>query len=190
MVGQSPTKNLQHASEPRRGEIHVSYCIFPMDLIALMSAKKNNMSQSYVQMFVHIVFHTKNNVHTIFPKTETELFSYMGGILKNNGSNPIQIGGYSDHIHILCSLPKTMSLADLVEEVKKSSSKWIKGKEPGYRNFYWQDGYGAFSVGWHNLDEVICYIRKQKVHHQKISARNEYKYLMDENGVVYDEKYL
>ena len=148
------------------------------------------MSQSYVQVFVHIVFHTKNNAHIIFRETEDELYSYIGGILKNQGSRPIQIGGYSDHIHILCSLPKTICLSDMMEEVKKCSSKWLKTKGSTYRYFHWQGGYGAFSVGWYLLDEVIRYIRNQKVHHQKISAGDEYRYLMDENGVEYDEKYL
>ena len=87
------------------------------------------MSQSFVQIYVHIVFHTKDNVKLIREDIENELFSYLGGILKNYKSIPLQIGGTSDHIHILCTLPKTMAPADLAEEVKKSSSKWIKTKE-------------------------------------------------------------
>lgn len=105
------------------------------------------MSQSFVQIYVHIVFHTKNNANLIKEEIESELYSYFGGILKNCKSVPIQIGGTSDHIHILCTLPKTMSIAELSEEIKKSSSKWIKTKGSWYNNFYWQDGYSGFSIG-------------------------------------------
>jgi len=148
------------------------------------------MSQSFVQFYAHIVFHTKNNKQLIRPETENELYSYIGGILRNIRSNPLQIGGTSDHIHILCTLPKTMALADLVEEIKKSSSKWIKTKDPRYLNFYWQDGYGGFSVGNYGLDTVKKYILNQKHHHEKESSIDEYKRLLEAYGIEYDEKYL
>lgn len=148
------------------------------------------MSQSYVQFYAHVVFHTKNNLKFIRQETEDELYSYLGGILRNIKSLPLQIGGTSDHIHILCTLPKTLSLADLMEEVKKSSSKWIKTKGNEYRNFYWQDGYGGFSVGWSQVNTVKNYIKNQKEHHKVTSFIEEYKRLFDENGIEYDEKYL
>ena len=148
------------------------------------------MSQSYVQFYTHIVFHTKNNMKFIREEIEDELYSYMGGILRNYKSIPIQIGGTSDHVHMLCTLPKTMTPADLVEEVKKSSSKWIKTKGPRYSNFYWQDGYGGFSVGWSQVDTVKNYIRNQKQHHKKVQFIDEYKSLLDEYGISYEERYL
>ena len=148
------------------------------------------MSQSYVQFYTHIVFHTKNNKKFIREEIEDELYSYMGGILRNYKSIPIQIGGTSDHVHMLCTLPKTMTPADLVEEVKKSSSKWIKTKGPRYSNFYWQDGYGGFSVGWSQVDTVKNYIRNQKQHHRKVQFIDEYKSLLDEYGISYEERYL
>jgi putative transposase len=148
------------------------------------------MSQSFVQIYVHIVFHTKNNMKFIRPEIEEELYSYLGGILKNYKSNPIQIGGTSDHIHVLCTLPKTISLADLLEEIKKSSSKWIKSKGHHYQNFYWQDGYGGFSVSNLGVEAVRKYILAQKEHHIKLSVIDEYKKLLDEYGIQYDEKYL
>jgi REP element-mobilizing transposase RayT len=123
-------------------------------------------------------------------KTEDELYSYLGGILKSCRSIPLKIGGTSDHIHVLCTLPKTMSLADLTEEIKKSSSKWIKTKDPCYRYFYWQDGYGGFSVGWSQVEMVKRYISNQKRHHGKISFIDEYRGLLEQNGIEYDEKYL
>jgi REP element-mobilizing transposase RayT len=119
-----------------------------------------------------------------------ELFSYLGGILNNLKSIPIQINGTSDHIHILCTLPKTMTLALLMEEVKASSSKWIKIKGNQYRDFYWQDGYGGFSVGWSQVDMVSNYIRNQLQHHNKREFIEEYKTLLTDNGITFDEKYL
>lgn len=148
------------------------------------------MSQSYVKFYAHIVFHTKCTVKAILEETEDELYSYMGGILKNYKSIPIKIGGTSDHIHVLCTLPKTMSLADLTEEIKKSSSKWIKTKGQCYKDFYWQDGYGGFSVGWSQLDTVKYYISNQKEHHNNVSFIDEYKRLLEDNGIDYEEKYL
>jgi putative transposase len=148
------------------------------------------MPQSFVQFYAHIVFHTKNNINLIDAEIEKELHPYLGGILKNYKSIPIQIGGTSDHIHLLCTLPKTMALADLLEEIKKSSSKWIKLKGPEYRNFYWQDGYGGFSVSHSQVNIVKNYIINQKQHHQKTSFLEEYKNLLNENGVEFDERYL
>ena len=148
------------------------------------------MSQSFSKFYSHIIFHTKNNVKFIREDIEDELYSYMGGILKSSKSIPFQIGGTSNHIHILCTLHRTMTLADLAEEVKKSSSKWIKTKGPHYKNFYWQEGYGAFSVGWSQVDTVKRYIRNQKQHHAKVSFIDEYKRLLDENGIEYDEETL
>ena len=148
------------------------------------------MSQSFVKFYAHIVFHTKNNVKFIREEIEDELYSYLGGILRNCKSIPVQIGGTSDHIHLLCTLPKTMTLADLTEEVKKSSSKWIKTKGSHYQIFYWQDGYSGFSVGWSQVEKVKKYIKNQKKHHAKISFIDEYKSLLDENGIEYEERYL
>lgn len=148
------------------------------------------MSQSFVQIYVHIVFHTKNNKQLIRPEIEIELYSYFGGILKNYKSNPLQIGGTSDHIHILCTLPKTMAPADLVEEIKKSSSKWIKTKGSHYNNFYWQDGYGGFSVSNSGIDSVKKYILNQKKHHEKVSFIDEYKNLLDAYGILYEDRYI
>ncbi len=148
------------------------------------------MSQSFVQIYVHIVFHTKNNTKLIREDIENELFSYMGGILKNHKSIPFQIGGTSNHIHILCTLPKTMAPADLVEEIKKSSSKWLKTKGEHYRNFYWQDGYGGFSVSKSGINAVKEYILNQKKHHEKVSFMDEYKNLLKAHGIPFEDRYL
>ena len=116
------------------------------------------MSQSFVQIYVHIVFRTKNSVNFISEEIEEELYSYIGGILRNYSSISIQIGGMSEHVHLLCTLPKTMTLPKLIEEVKKSSSKWMKTKGSKYEKFFWQDGYGAFSVSSSKVETVKKYI--------------------------------
>jgi len=148
------------------------------------------MSQSFSKFYSHIVFHTKDNVKFIREDIEDELYSYMGGILRNCKSIPFQIGGTSDHIHILCTLPRTITLADLAEEVKKRSSKWIKTKGPQYKSFYWQEGYGGFSVGWSQVETIKKYIMNQKKHHANVSFMDEYKRLLKENGIEFDERYL
>jgi putative transposase len=148
------------------------------------------MSQTYVQFYSHVVFHTKNNEKLIGETIENELHTYIGGILKNLRSIPIKIGGTSDHIHILCTLPKTMSIADLVEELKKSTSKWVKTKGSVYNNFYWQDGYGAFSVSPAIKDTVSKYISGQKQHHKETTFFDEYEALLKEHGIDFDERYL
>jgi len=163
---------------------------FKKIFIIFNRAKKKNMSQSYTQFFVHIVFHTKYSKDLITEDIEDELYAYLGGILKACKSVPVKIGGVSDHIHILCTLPKTMTPAKLAEEIKKSSSKWIKTKNPSFSNFYWHEGYGGFSVGWSQVEMVKAYIRNQKLHHGKIPFLEEYKTLLYENGIDYDEKYL
>ena len=148
------------------------------------------MSQSFVQIYVHIVFHTKDNEKLIWKDIENELFSYIGGILNNYKSIPLQIGGTSDHIHILCTLHKTMTMADLAEEIKKSSCKWIKTKGEQFINFYWQDGYGGFSVSKSSIDAVKAYILNQKRHHEKVSFMDEYKTLLKVHEIPFEDRYL
>lgn len=104
------------------------------------------MPQSLCKIYVHLIFSTKYRQPIIDDEIKKSLWKYMGCICKEVGCNPVQIGGYYDHIHILCVLSKNIALVKLVEEVKKRSSKWIKTNGIRYSNFYWQDGYGVFSV--------------------------------------------
>ena len=113
------------------------------------------MGQSLVKNYLHIVFSTKLRVPMITPLYEEELHSYLGGICKNLECQPIKIGGYTDHVHILCMLSKKIALMKLLEELKSHSSKWMKTKSESLSNFYWQDGYGAFSVNPSEVDRVI-----------------------------------
>jgi putative transposase len=105
-------------------------------------------------------------------------------------AQPIKVGGYTDHIHVLCMLSKKIALIKLVEEIKSHSSKWRKTKGPDYSDFYWQNGYGAFSVKPDDVDRVATYIANQKEHHSKKSFQDEYKTLLKRYQVEYDERYV
>ena len=103
---------------------------------------------------------------------------------------PIKIGGHTDHVHILCVLSKKITLIKLLEEVKKSSSKWIKTKGERFANFYWQDGYGAFSVNPAEIGVVAGYIERQAEHHKKSTFQDEYRTYLKEFEVEYEERYV
>src|SRR5262245_32463383 len=132
------------------------------------------MSQTLTKLFVHIIFSTKNRADLIRPAIETELFAYLGGIAENNKLKLIGAGGTTNHIHLLVSMNKNIKLRELVGDIKRDSSKWIKTKHADYRSFQWQDGYGAFSVGHTQIEDVKKYIANQKAHHAKISFEDEF----------------
>jgi putative transposase len=148
------------------------------------------MPQSLSKVCTHIVFSTKYRQPLIDQKIEDELWSYMGGICKELECQPIKIGGYVDHIHILSALSRKIAVMKLLEEVKRSSSRWIKTKGPDYKDFYWQDGYGIFSVNPYELDVVVRYIANQKAHHEKKTFNDEYRGFLKRYNVEYDERYV
>ncbi|MEO8088124.1 MAG: IS200/IS605 family transposase [Bacteroidota bacterium] len=148
------------------------------------------MGQSLVKNYLHLVFSTKHRQPFINPPVEEELDSYLGGICKNMECHPIEIGGFTYHVHILCMLAKKIALMKLLEEVKSHSSKWIKTMGEAYKNFYWQDGYGAFSVNPSEVDALISYIKNQKKHHSKKTFQEEYKEFLKMYEVEYDERYI
>lgn len=148
------------------------------------------MAQSLVRNYLHIVFSTKNRVPLIFPPVEEELYRYLGGICNNLECPLVKIGGHVDHVHVLCSLSKKITLIKLLEELKSSSSKWIKSKDEKLKSFYWQNGYGAFSVNPSEIDIVKRYIENQHQHHEKKSFQHEYRAFLEKYKVEYDEKYV
>lgn len=148
------------------------------------------MGQSLVKNYIHIIFSTKHRVPMILESIENELYSYIGGICKSLECYPVKIGGCLDHIHILCLLSKKIPLMKLLEEVKAHSSKWIKTKDDSLKKFYWQNGYGAFSVNPYENDKVISYIENQKEHHRKKNFQDEYRDFLKKYNVDYDEKYV
>jgi putative transposase len=148
------------------------------------------MGQSLVKNYIHIVFSTKHRKPLIHQSVENELYSYLGGICNKLECQVIKVGGYKDHIHILCMLSKKIALVKLLEQLKSHSSKWIKTKGEQYSNFYWQDGYGAFSVNPSQVEIVINYIAHQKEHHSKKTFQDEYKAFLKKYEVEYDERYV
>ena len=148
------------------------------------------MGQSLVQNYIHLVFSTKYRQSLIHPPIEQELHAYLGGICKQLGCPVLTVGGYTDHIHMLFMLSKKLPLMEVVKKVKAYSSKWIKTKDPDLGNFYWQDGYGAFSVNPREVDVVITYIENQKDHHQKKTFQEEYRAFLKKYEITYDERYV
>ena len=124
------------------------------------------MGQSLVRNYVHIIFSTKHRLHLIDELIENELHAYISGICLKLECQPLKIGGFTNHIHILCLLSKKVTLIKLLEEIKSHSSKWIKTKSEVYKNFYWQDGYGSFSINHQGVDAITQYITTQKEHHK------------------------
>ena len=148
------------------------------------------MAQSLSKVYVHITFSTKRRQNLITETIQESLFSYIGGICKGIECNPIRVGGYKNHIHVLCLLSKKITQIKLLEEVKKQSSKWIKKQDDNFRNFYWQDGYGIFSVNPSEIDVVIAYIDNQDEHHKRVTFQDEFRAFLKKYKVNYDEKYV
>ena len=149
-----------------------------------------NHPGNYIEIYVHIVFAVKKRKALIDPGWEKELFRYITGTVQQLGHKIIVINGMPDHIHILIDMEPSMPIAELVREVKRSSTDMIR--KNGYTRvpFNWQKGYGAFSCGREDLPHVINYIERQKEHHRNRSFLEEYRKILDENGVSYKEEYL
>ena len=145
------------------------------------------MPQSLVKILVHTVFSTKNRVDMIAPEIEDKLFGYIRGIVEHNKSKLIIAGGTANHVHLLISLGKTMDVSELIGDIKRDSSVWMKQHE---RAFYWQEGYGAFSIGESQVPRVTAYINNQKQHHAKQDFKDEFRGLLTRYSVDYDERYV
>lgn len=144
------------------------------------------MPQSLVKIIVHIVFSTKNRVDLIASEAEDGLFAYIHGIVENNKSKLITAGGTANHIHLLISLGK-IDISILIGDIKRASSVWMKQHNA---KFYWQDGYGAFSIGESQVPRVVSYIKNQKLHHAKQDFQDEFRGLLRRYRVEYDERYV
>ena len=149
-----------------------------------------NMPQSLSQIYLHIIFSTKNHLPTIRPEIETELYAYVASVSNTLSCHAHKIGGTENHIHIACNLSRILPVSKLLEEVKKSSSKWMKTKGNKYQNFTWQNGYGAFSFGRSQLPAVVKYIEDQKEHHCKVTFKEEYLAFLKRYAIEYDERFV
>jgi putative transposase len=148
------------------------------------------MPQSLSSILIHLVFSTKNREPFITEAIESELHPYLATIFRELKSPSLAIKGTSDHIHILFSLARTIVIADVVQEVKTESSKWIKRNGAEFWNFQWQRGYGAFSIGQSQVAEVKRYIARQEIHHRRITFQEEYRKFLGSYGIEYDERYV
>jgi len=147
------------------------------------------VAQSLTKLLIHIVFSTQKRISWLDEEISSELYLYLSKILKNHNCNMLRIGGTENHIHILCEMAKNLSIGKIVEEIKISSSKWIKTKNLKYKKFYWQHGYGAFSISSSHIEIVCNYITNQKQHHKTTTFDEEFRRLLQKYNINFDEKY-
>ena len=148
------------------------------------------MANTYISLYVHYVFTTTQRLPLIKPEIRKRLWAYMSEIAKRYRMKALSVGGTEDHVHILLSLPATVSVSKAIQLIKGSSSKWISETFEGFGEFAWQEGYGAFSVSVSGIGETIRYIENQEVHHQKHSFKDEYLRFLDKHEIEYDERYV
>jgi REP element-mobilizing transposase RayT len=149
------------------------------------------MPQSLAQIYLHIVFSTKERQPFLQQEAlRNEMHAYLGGICREMQSPSLIVGGVADHVHLLCRMSRTDSVAHVLQELKRESSKWIKTRDPELADFHWQNGYGAFSLSPGHVPVVTTYITRQEEHHQKVSFQDEYRRLLKKYGLEYDERYV
>jgi REP element-mobilizing transposase RayT len=148
------------------------------------------MANTYTQIHIHAVFAVQNRLSLIQKQWQDELYQYITGIITNNNHKLLQIGGMPDHIHVLFGMRPTQSVSDLLQDIKGSSSFRINKKQFVRGKFSWQEGYGAFSYGKSQVNNVIDYIKKQEVHHKKRTFADEYLDFLKLFEIEYDERYV
>jgi len=148
------------------------------------------MANTYTKLYIHLVFAVWGRYHLIHEKHEEEIYKYMSGIISNKGNKVMIVNGMPDHVHLLMGLHPSVSISNLVMEIKKSTSRFINMNRLSRLKFDWQDGYGAFSYSREEVENVYSYIANQKGHHKRKSFREEYLGLLNRYEINYDEKYL
>ncbi len=148
------------------------------------------MPQSFANVIVQIVFSTKDRVPFIDTAIRPQLHAYLATVCREATNLVYAVGGTADHVHIATILPRTITIADIVEKVKVASSAWIKEMSPKYRDFYWQRGYGCFSVGASGKDALVAYVQNQEDHHKTLSFQDEYRALLTKYHQKWDERYV
>jgi len=149
------------------------------------------MPQSLAKILLHTVFSTKERRPFLRDRgLREELHRYLGGILSQLDCQPIIVGGTEDHVHLLSVLSRTCQPAEMVKEVKRGSSLWIKGRDPTLGDFCWQNGYGIFSIGFSQMTDVRDYIARQEAHHRKASFQEEFRALLRRYEIAFDEQYV
>ena len=148
------------------------------------------MAQSLASVLVHFVFATKNRQPWITEEFQPDVAAYIAGLFRNHDCPTLIVNAMPDHVHSLAALARTRSISDIMEAVKGISSGWIKTEDPRFRAFQWPGGHGAFSVSPSQKEVVRRYIANQREHHRRFSFEEEYRRLLERNGVPYDERYL
>jgi REP element-mobilizing transposase RayT len=145
------------------------------------------MPQSLSNVLIHLIFSTKDRQPLINAELRPQLLAYMGGVLRNLDCQPLQVGGVEDHVHLLFALARTRSIAEVVRDVKGSSSRWITSNQG--QAFQWQAGYAAIGIGRSERDTVLAYVCNQEEHHRQRTFQEEYRELMQLAGIDIDERY-
>jgi len=148
------------------------------------------MPQSLSNILIHLIWSTKGRHPWLTPGIREETHAFLAGAVRKMDCEAYRVGGVADHVHLAVRLSRTLSVADLVKEVKNASSKWVKEQGPEFNGFYWQQGYGAFSVGISQKDALLHYIDTQEEHHRTRLFQDEYRDFLEKYGIDYDERYM
>lgn len=148
------------------------------------------MAHTYASLLFHCVFSTKDRRPVLCPELRDRLWPYLGGIARENRMKLLNVGGTSDHVHLLLSLSTTMAIAKALQLIKGGTSQWVSDTFPDHRDFAWQEGYGAFTISISHVDDTIAYIARQEEHHRKKTFQEEYLEFLKKHGIEYDERYL
>jgi REP element-mobilizing transposase RayT len=148
------------------------------------------MPQSFASLHCHLIFSTKHRAPSISAELQPRLFAYCGGTLRDAGTALVAAGGMPDHVHLLVSLGREVSLAEALRLVKANSSRWVHETFPELSGFAWQNGYGAFAVSYSLVDRVRAYIANQAEHHRKLTFQEEFVAFLKRHGIAYDERYV
>ena len=148
------------------------------------------MAQSLSKVVLHIIFSTKDRESWLDSDVRPRMHAYLAAVCRDLGAQLVRVGGVADHVHIVTTLPRTLSQAQMIERIKKVSSKWIKTLDARYRGFFWQRGYGAFSVSPSQVDAVLQYVDTQQEHHRTRTFQDEYRELLRRHGIDFDERYV
>ena len=148
------------------------------------------MANTFTSLHYHVIFSTKNREPRIGQDIEQRVWSYLGGIARENDMKALLVGSVENHVHLLLGIPAALSLSKALQLIKGGSSVWLKENFPGMQGFAWQDGYAAFTVSRSQLPEVEEYIRGQREHHRIKTFEEEYRVFLDKHAIPYKEEYV
>lgn len=148
------------------------------------------MSHTFSNLLYHLVWSTKNRAPFLKGEVKIRVHGYLRTVIKDMGANLLFINGVEDHVHLLVAMPLTLLIPDMIEQVKPASTKWMRQTFHNLRDFSWQEGYGAFTVGKSNLQQVIKYIENQEAHHRTVTFEEEFIGFLEANGIPYDKRFV